>query len=158
MKRSKLIPLFMLGTLLSGCSDNKLDTDEIEVKQNTYATIADCQADWGTEDEACQPQQVADASSVQGTTTTQSHGTFIPVIMYMGPRYYYDRSTSTPMMITSGGTVKAVTSPIASHISSGSSGRAASVSTASVSRGGFGAGAHAAAGGGGHAGGGSAGG
>ena len=138
MKKSKFIPLLMLGTLITACSDDNLDTANVQVKQNTYATMADCQADWGPDDTACQPQP--------RPQTTQSHGSINPIFMYMGPRYYFDSSTSTPMMIGSNGVARAVTAPIASTITGGGiSGRASSVSTSSesVSRGGFGGSAHA---------------
>jgi hypothetical protein len=72
MKRSISVPLIFLGTLgcLSGCSDGPPANTEVQVKQDFYATLDDCQRDWGTEAQNC--QQALTTTTVNGQDTVSS--------------------------------------------------------------------------------------
>lgn len=72
MKRSISVPLIFLGTLgaLSGCSDEPPANTEVQVKQDFYASLDDCQRDWGNEPENC--QQALTTTSVNGQDTVSS--------------------------------------------------------------------------------------
>lgn len=132
LKRSKAVPLVLLGTMglvvLSGCDDRQ------EVKQNQYKSLDDCLRDWGNDPKNCRTQG--------------SGSTFV----YLGPRYYYDRSAGMPMAIDPGGTTRPITG---SYFSRGVPSTAVNTTTTStrvaspsVARGGFGGRAAAISGGG----------
>lgn len=153
MKRSKQVPLILLGALtsLTGCSRSDLPAT---AQQGCYATRQDCYDDWG-DTGLCQqplpapaipvapgaagttagpntasPCQPAPASSTSTSSTSTSHGGGV----FIGPRYYWDRSAGRPMVIENGK---------ASLAKSGAASRggpvhATSTHTVTVSRGGFG--------------------
>lgn len=135
MKRSKVIPLVLLGTLtLAACGDEEQDTKQLQQQQ--YKSMADCQKDWGTDQRNCQQQ-------------ANSHGGFL----YMGPRYYYDHTYGYPVAVNGDGTTRIVpNSYISSRAPSTAVGtfNAGRAGMASIARGGFGATAagHAASAGG----------
>jgi hypothetical protein len=143
MKRSKAVPLLMLGTLglLAGCGS---DSREIQTRQNNYRSVEDCRKDWGNDEKDCQ------------RTTTRSGG-----VGYVGPRYIWNHGGGVPMAVNSDGSqrplnnsylsrpgsVSAATSATVSRSTfSGSSG--AHASGYSGSRGGFGGTARGFSGGG----------
>ena len=109
MKRSLSVPLVSLGTLgaLSGCSDEPPANTEVQVKQDFYASLEDCQRDWGTEPQNCQQAlgtttvngqdtvtsgyTGANVSANPGATTGTSTGSGYHHI-YSGPRYFWYRN------------------------------------------------------------------
>jgi uncharacterized protein YgiB involved in biofilm formation len=132
LKRSKAVPLVLLGTMgliaVSGCDDQQ------EAKQNQYRSLEDCRRDWGTDPNNCR---------IQGSGSS---------FVYLGPRYYYDRSAGVPMAIEPSGVTRPITG---SYISRGVSSSAihtmtstAHIASPSVARGGFGAHATSISGGG----------
>lgn len=136
MKRSKVIPLVLLGTLtVTACGED--ETESRQLQQQQYKSVADCQKDWGTDQRNCQQQP-------------NGHGGFL----YMGPRYYYDHSYGYPVAVNNDGTTRIVPNSYISSrapstaVGTFNAGRVAGVS--SVARGGFGAtgAAHAASSGG----------
>ncbi len=109
MKRSISVPLIFLGTLgaLSGCSDEPPANTEVNVKQDFYANLNDCQQDWGSEPQNC--QQALTTTNVNGQdtvshgyaggNTTSSHSTSTSYhsgsgYSYSGPRYFWYRNES----------------------------------------------------------------
>jgi hypothetical protein len=83
MKRSKSITLVLLGTTaLVGCSDNVPPNQEVQVRQQQYASKDDCTKEWGTDSRNC-------------TTTSTGH--------VYGPRYFWNHSAGYPMVIDSTG-------------------------------------------------------
>jgi hypothetical protein len=143
MKRSRGVPLLMLGaaTVLAGC-DGASSLPEPEA-QNYYETVEDCRSDWGDGDWCKKPPASGGSSSIG---TGSSSGVY-------GPRYYWDHSSGRPMVVE-GGVARAVRSGAASY---GAPSHARGVSALSVShgtsahsisRGGFGSTAHGFSGGG----------
>ena len=141
MKRSKAVPLLMLGTLglLAGCGS---DSREIQTRQNSYRSVEDCRKDWGNDDDDCE------------RTRTKSGG-----FVYMGPRYVWNHGGGMPYAIRKDGTQKALPNSYlnrpgsvstATHatVSRFSGGSGASASGYSGSRGGFGSTARGFSGGG----------
>lgn len=143
MKRSKSITLVLLGTatLLAGCDDG---TEQVQVKQQQYASRADCLQDWGNDERNCTPAPAGGGG------------------YYYGPRYYWDHSAGYPMVIDNSGAQRPVPTARFSESSTSTSSMAKSFSSstarvpatssigraASVARGGFGGtGAHFSAGG-----------
>jgi hypothetical protein len=120
MKRSRKIGLLVLGTaaLMSGCSNGSSDFDN-EVRQQRYASKADCERDWEKE-------------RFKDGCTSSGGG-------YMGPRYYWNHSAGVPVAMMPDGTHRQMTAASASRSSLVSSYKSSvSSRTASVSRGGFG--------------------
>jgi hypothetical protein len=78
MKRSRVIPLVLLGTLvtLAGCGPSP---QNVNVRQNAYNSKEDCKKDWGDDDRDCTPR-----SGNSG---------------YYGPRYIYNHGAGVPMAI-----------------------------------------------------------
>ena len=125
MKRSKVIPLVLIGTMSifgAGCSR----TETVTTKQNEYRTAEDCRKDWGNDNRDC---------------TMRSNG-----MGYVGPHYMYNHGGGYPMAVNSDGTTRALpnsylsrpgSTSAASSVSSGSRSIGSSASS-SVSRGGFG--------------------
>lgn len=130
MKRSISVPLIFLGTLggLTYChnsSDVPANT-EVQVKQDYYASLDDCQRDWGTEAQNC--QQALTTTTVNGQDTvssgyagsnassgsaigTSSAGTYSSsAYHYYGPRYFWYRHESGghPMAIDPDGKTRPV--------------------------------------------------
>lgn len=132
LKRSKAVPLVLLGTLglvaLSGCDDRQ------EVKQNQYKSLDDCRRDWGNDPNNCRSQG--------------SGSSFV----YLGPRYYYDRSAGMPMAIDPNGSTRPVVGSYLSRgvpsMAVGTTMSSARIASPSIARGGFGGRAAAISGGG----------
>ena len=81
MKQSTLVQLVLLGsaaTVYGAFSDIK-----VSLTQRSYASEADCRADWGTEDDCRQLQ---------------------PDGRYYGPRYYWDSNRNRPVIVGRDGT------------------------------------------------------
>ena len=146
MKRSKQVPLILLGALTSLTGGSRSDVPAT-AQQNCYATLQDCRDDWG---DTALCKQAPAASVVPGApggqdvaapcaatstrSTTTSHGS----AFFIGPRYYWDRSAGRPMVVEEGKV---------SLAKSGSASRGApvhetSTHTVSMPRGGFGSTAH----------------
>jgi hypothetical protein len=113
MKRSITVPLIFLGTLggLTYCH-NSADVPantEVQVKQDFYASLDDCQRDWGSEAQNC--QQALGTTTLNGQDTvisgytgthaatgspnmTTSAGVPSGAYGYSGPRYFWYRHES----------------------------------------------------------------
>lgn len=120
MKKSKAVPLFLLGStaLLAGCKPNQQPQ---ETRQDAYSTIEACDRDWV--DDEC----------------VRSGGG-----VYLGPRYFYSHDNHTPYVIDRNGRTRAMPSHYGAYngYGAGTSG-ASAISpgrTTIVSRGGFGSG------------------
>ena len=105
MKRSISVPLIFLGTLggLTYCHqrcDIPAYTD-VQVKQDQYDKLNDCQRDWGTEPQNCQetPPNSSPTAGLSGGAHT-----------YSGPRYFWYRHENGgyPMAIDPDGTTRPV--------------------------------------------------
>ncbi len=137
MKRSKQVPLLILGSLslLTGCEESGINRERIN--QNSYATIDDCRKDWGQQ-ENCEPVRHQGGSGIN------------PLMMsYLGPRYHWDRSAQRPMVID-GDSIRPARSGLASvgAPATARSSTSQSVSIAPAPRGGFGSTARGFSGGG----------
>lgn len=126
MKRSLSVPLVFLGTLgaLSGCSDEPPARSEVHVKQDFYASLEDCQRDWGTEPQNCQQAlstttangQDTVSSGYTGTNANASPGTSATGTgsgynhIYSGPRYFWYRNEygGYPMAVDADGKTRPV--------------------------------------------------
>lgn len=128
MKRSISVPLIFLGTLgaLSGCSFEPPANTEVQVKQDFYASLEDCQRDWGKEPENCQQAMTTNsvngqddvtsgfagggASSVAGNPTSAGHSYVGSVYPYSGPRHYWYHTESGgyPMQVDRDGKTRPV--------------------------------------------------
>lgn len=141
MKRSKAVPLLMLGTLglIAGCGQSQ----DIQTRQNSYRSVEDCRKDWGNDEKDC----------TRGTA--RSGGGFV----YMGPRYIWNHGGGVPMAVNPDGTQRALPNSYLNRPGSVSTATHATVSRTSVgsgarssgfsgSRGGFGGTAHGFSGGG----------
>lgn len=134
MKRSISVPLIFLGTLggLSGCSDGPPANTEVQVKQDFYASLEDCQRDWGTEVQNC--QQALTTTTVNGqdtvtsgyagsnattgnatsgysnTTTSAGYHGGGAGYRYSGPRYYWYRHENGgyPMAVDPDGKTRSI--------------------------------------------------
>ncbi len=113
MKRSITVPLIFLGTLggLTYCH-NSADVPantEVQVKQDFYASLDDCQRDWGSEAQNCQQALTTTTVNGQDTVTsgyagsnvatgspnmTTSAGVPSGSYGYSGPRYFWYRNES----------------------------------------------------------------
>jgi hypothetical protein len=156
MKRSKQVPLILLGALtsLTGCSRSDVPAT---AQQGCYTTMQDCGDDWG-DTALCKLAPGAPAGSVApdaaaaaaaagpnaagpcrpapaGATSTGSTSTSHGGAMFIGPRYYWDRGAGRPMVVEDG-RVSLAKSGAASR---GPPVHAISTHTVAVARGGFGA-------------------
>ncbi|WP_088179372.1 hypothetical protein [Zoogloea sp. LCSB751] len=133
MKRSKKIPLLVIGTagLLAGCSGS---SDMQELKQDFYAGREACEKDWGSDPRNCREESGGGAGSGGSSGRTSSSGS-----TYAGPRYYWDRSAGHPVAVSSSGETRVVSD---SYLSRGAPSTAHGTVVSSVSRGGFGSTAH----------------
>lgn len=97
-----------------------------QLKQDRYASKAECTRDWGSE-QHCQETPPGTSYTIDGGGSKDR---------YRGPRYYWDRSAGHPVMVTDSG----VHQPMPSAHSAGSplSHSTGSVDTGTVTRGGFG--------------------
>ncbi len=118
MKRSEKVVLWMLGIGLGVAMLSEEKTVE-QLKQDKYASKEDCMHDWGGSEQNC----TADTS--QSTSIT-----------YDGPRYYWDRSTGQPVVVTESGAHQPV--PNAHPAGSPLSHSVGSVPAGTVTHGGFG--------------------
>lgn len=153
MKRSRRVPLVLIGTLvgLSGCGQ---DEEQVPVGRQAYQSLDDCTRDWG-DSRYCSPdgagQQVASgaqASSVAAAGTTASGGTSHGSSgVYLGPRYYWDRDIGKPVAIDNEGNWRPVNNTRITGTNGSSSARAFGAGV-HASRGGFGSSAHGFSGGG----------
>lgn len=120
MKKSKAVPLFLLGSsaLLAGC---RHDQQHQETRQDAYSTIEACDRDWV--DDEC----------------VRSGGG-----VYLGPRYFYSHDNHTPYVIDRNGRTRAMPSHYGAYNSYGAGISGAPAMSADrttiVSRGGFGSG------------------
>jgi hypothetical protein len=146
MKRSKAVPLLMLGTLglLAGCGS---DSREIQTRQNNYRSVEDCRKDWGNDEKDCQ------------RSSSRAGG-----YAYVGPRYIWNHGAGYPMAVNSDGSQRQLTNSYLSRPGAASTATSATVSRStfssntsssgarssgsSVSRGGFGSTARGFSGGG----------
>lgn len=137
MKRSKAVPLLMLGTisLLTACEARQ----EITTRQNSYRSAEDCRKDWGNDAKDCT------------TTRHASSGAFV----YLGPRYIWNHGGGAPMAMLPDGSTRSLPNSYLSRPGSTSTATHATVSRSVVSgggssggRGGFGGTAHGFSGGG----------
>lgn len=137
MKRSLSVPLIFLGTLgaLTGCGDEPPANTEVPVKQDFYASLEECQRDWGNEPENCQQALTTTTVNGQDTVnsgyagsngTANSSSTISPAVTtsttsstgfhgggayrYSGPRYYWYRNEQGgyPMAVDSNGKTRPV--------------------------------------------------
>lgn len=127
MKKSKAVPLFLLGStaLLAGCTQQQ---QVQETRQDAYKTVEACDRDWV--DDVC----------------VRSGG------VYLGPRYFYSHDNHTPYVIDSQGRTRAMPSHYNAYNSYGGGASGAPANSperttivsahhsASISRGGFGGG------------------
>lgn len=147
MKRSRAVPLILLGTLslLTACGQG----EKTEIKQHNYASREDCLSDWGRDERDCRPAR-------SGTG-------------YMGPRYFWHHGGGYPVAVDNDGSTRPLpnsymsrpgttsrsTGTTISHISGRYSGGGAQMGGARsgggggghTSRGGFGGTAHGFSGG-----------
>ena len=144
MKRSKQVPLILLGALtsLAGCSRSDVPAT---AQQGCYTTLQDCGDDWGDTGlcklapgaagaataAAAGPNAAGLCPPAPAGATSTSHGG----VMFIGPRYYWDRGAGRPMVVEDG-RVSLAKSGAASR---GPPVRAVSTHTVAVARGGFGA-------------------
>lgn len=128
MKRSSYVPLLVLGTAagLAGCSSS------VDLKQQRYASREDCLRDWGDES-SCPPEQRTYGSGSGGSSG--GGGNSGPREEYHGPRYYWDRDSGRPMVVSADGRVSPA--PHA-RISADGSRYGQTFHAGSISRGGFG--------------------
>ena len=174
-KRSERVGLVFLGaaTALLGACGKSSDEEAIEVRQDFYASLADCEADWGQLPGDCsairevtgngQLPQIGDnasavalAGSNPGTSTGNSIYTFSSSYRYAGPRFYWDRQAGLPRSVEVPGRIYPNSylargagqglGTTRSSVVSTSNSRAVGHSV-SVARGGFGGGAHGSSGG-----------
>ena len=140
MKRSKQVPLILLGALtsLAGCSRSDLPAT---AQQGCYATLQDCRDDWGDTGLCTKAPAAPGAPGVQNAATpcaataTRPTSTSHGAAFFIGPRYYWDRSAGRPMVVEDG-KVSLAKSGAASR---GAPVHETSTHTVAVSRGGFGA-------------------
>lgn len=123
MKRSHEVALWMLG---AGLGVAMLSEDKAieQLKQDRYASKADCVQDWGSE-ENCRE----DSASASHASGSSGGG-------YYGPRYYWDRSEGRPVIVTDSG--KHQPMPSARPGGNALSHSVGSVNAGTVTRGGFG--------------------
>lgn len=176
-KRSERVGLVFLGaaTALLGACGKSSDEEAIEVRQDFYASLADCEADWGQLPGDCSairevtgngqlPQigdndaaaALASAGSNPGATTGSSVFTSSSSYRYAGPRFYWDRQAGLPRSVEVPGRIYPNSylargagqglGTTRSSVVSTSNSRAIGHSV-SVARGGFGGGAHGTSGG-----------
>lgn len=88
MKRSRSITLVLLGTAaLVGCSDDTPPNQQVQVRQQQYASKDDCLKDWANDSRNCQ-------------TSSSGH--------VYGPRYFWNHSGGYPMVIDNDGAQRPV--------------------------------------------------
>jgi|GWRWMinimDraft_6_1066014.scaffolds.fasta_scaffold53987_2 hypothetical protein len=178
-KRSDRVGLVFLGaaTALLGACGKSSDEEAIEVRQDFYASLADCEADWGQAPGDCsaireatgngQLPQIGDndaaaalAGASSGPNPGASTGSSIysssSSYRYAGPRFYWDRQAGLPRSIEVPGRIYPNSYLARGASQSLGTTRSTTVPTGnsraighsvSVARGGFGGGAHGTSGG-----------
>ena len=111
MLRSTWVQLAVLGSAVGVYA---MDPTTVELRQQRYASLDDCERDW-TESGAC---------------TSQAGSSY-----YVGPRYYWDSDRGQPMVVGADGRPRVA----ASRISAAGSAFGESHAAGSFARGGFGA-------------------
>lgn len=145
MKRSLTVRLVMLGTVASAITACDREPEQVQLQQQTYASLTDCEDDWGRNNDICQPENARGGS---GTGSSSGGSGSTTVTRYVGPRYYWDRSAGYPVVVDNAGHGRPLPE---SKITAKGSDRARATNSSSVSRsgvsgfkrGGFGASAHA---------------
>lgn len=161
-KRSLTVPLIFIGTLGAFYYLFSSNDEDVQVQQYTYQNLQDCQADWGSDDANCQPEQSSSGSSSGGTSsghggayTTSSYNSFYgdntnSGQRYNGPRFFWQRTGSGgyPVEIRPDGSTRQISGAKLSVGQASSHAFSSHVSSGSISRGGFGSSAgHFSAGG-----------
>ena len=84
MKRSRAVPLILLGTLslLTACGQG----EKTELKQQNYASREDCLNDWGRDERDCRPARSG--------------------IGYVGPRYFWHHGGGHPVAVDADGSTR----------------------------------------------------
>lgn len=150
------MPLIFIGTLGAMYYFLSSSDEDVQVRQDSYLSLQDCQADWGSDDpERCRADDSLDNSSSHGGGSA-SHSFYtsqanndVRSTHYSGPRYFWQRTDTGgyPMEIRPDGTTRQITG---AKVSNGQPSHAfgSKFSSGSVSRGGFGSSAgHFSAGG-----------
>lgn len=120
MKKSRTVPLILLGTLaLAACGQAE---PQMNTRQNQYASADDCRKDWGADSRDCKQ-----SSSGGG---------------YVGPHYMWNHGAGHPVAIDPAtGQQRALTNSYLTRpgaVSTARSATTSSFSRAGASRGGFG--------------------
>jgi uncharacterized protein YgiB involved in biofilm formation len=129
VKRSKAVPLFVLGSVavLPGCNAGH----PVDLQQNRYQTLEDCEHDWGDPGQ-CSP---APGSGAAGGGSGGAIGGGGRGTAYIGPRYYWDPDTRRPVTIAPNGESRPAPN---AHLAAGRSSLGETLHLGSISRGGFG--------------------
>jgi hypothetical protein len=139
-KRSIAMSLVLIGATTAGCSME----ESRPLQRDVYNSFAECTADWGEEDQACEPnvegvtENMNSTTGTSGTTSTTGSGYRYRTVYY-GPTY--DRGYRPSMIQTSRGTTHNVGSRTTeTRTLAGNSPRSSSHASQGgrVSRGGFG--------------------
>lgn len=135
LKRSHEVQLLVIGTLAM-LGVQYATREKLEVKQNVYASRADCEQDWGNDMRNCSPSENNMTGHSSGSGGGGGHGGG-----YAGPRYYWDREIGRPVALSADGDTRILSN---SYLNRGGSSMAESVHVSSISipRGGFGASGH----------------
>lgn len=138
-KRSLTVPLIFIGTLGAMYYFFSSSDEEIQVRQDSYLSLQDCQADWGSDPENCRVEQSPSTSSSShgfySTSDNSARSTY-----YSGPRYYWQRTSSGgyPMEIRPDGSTRQITSARITNGQASSHAFSSKSSSGFISRGGFG--------------------
>jgi hypothetical protein len=134
-KRSIALSLVLIGATTSGCSME----ESRPLQRDVYNSFAECTADWGEDDQTCEPNVEGVTEGMNsGTTSTTSSGYRYRTVYY-GPTY--DRGYRPSSIRTSRGTTHSVGSRTSeTRTVAGNSSRSTSRASSGgrVSRGGFG--------------------
>lgn len=134
MKRSSNVILLMLGTGvgIAALSDEK---STAQLMQDSYASKEECVQDWGA-DQRCKDEQKNNGAHSSGGGGGGGGGRSTESNRYNGPRYYWDRNTGHPVVVSDSGAHEMVASahPGGDPLSHST----ASFHAGSVTRGGFG--------------------
>jgi hypothetical protein len=142
-KRSIAMSLVLIGATTAGCSME----ESRPLQRDVYNSFAECTADWGEEDQACEPNvegvtesmnSTPNANNASGSTSTTSSGYRYRTVYY-GPTY--DRGYRPSVIQNSRGNIHTVGSRTTeTRTLSGNSPRSSSHASQGgrVSRGGFG--------------------
>lgn len=150
-KRSLTVPLIFIGTLGALYYMFSSSDEDVQVQQYSYASLEDCQADWGMDAGNCQ------AETVSGNTSggsSSGHGGSYPSNSsnslygnntnngrrYSGPRFFWQRSGSDghPVEIRPDGSTRQISGARLSVGQPSSRALGSSLTSGRISRGGFG--------------------